>query len=161
MKKFYTKISNTLEKITTEVILSSDRLNEGYTFETITFNDVSTLKNVLEASKSNLIENNNKIIISEQYEHASEYAFNNISNFFIETKLQQCIYVLNELIDYLNYAFNDITHIDSKITCSIINHYVELFLETVDETVNEINRVKSLNEKEAEAEAEEGAINYD
>ena len=50
MKKVYTEISNTLEKITTELILSSDRLNEGYTFETITFNDVSTLKNVLETA---------------------------------------------------------------------------------------------------------------
>lgn len=158
MKKVYTEISNTLEKITTELILSSDRLNEGYTFETITFNDVSTLKNVLEASKSNLIENNTKIIISsEQYEHVSD-AFN-ISKFFIETKLRRCIYVLDELINYLNYAFNDITRIDSKITCSIINHYIELFLETVDEINNEISRVKRLNE--AEAEAKEGAVTYD
>lgn len=154
--KNYRSIANELETITTEVILSSDRLNEGYTFETITFNDVSTLKNVLEASKSNLIENNTKIIISsEQYEHASD-AFN-ISNFFIDTKLRRCIYVLDELIKYLNYAFNDITRIDSKITCSIINHYIELFLETVDEINNEINRVKRLNETEAEA----GAVNYD
>ena len=157
MKKFYTEISNTLEKITTELILSSDRLNEGYTFETITFNDVSTLKNVLETSKSNLIEKYNTKIISEQYEHASD-AFN-ISNFFIDTKLRRCIYVLDELINYLNYAFNDITRIDSKITCSIINHYIELFLETVDDIVNEISRVKRLNE--AEAEAKEGAVTYD
>lgn len=157
MKKFYTELSNELEKITTEVILSSDRLNEGYTFETITFNDVSTLKNVLETSKSNLIEKYNTKIIrsSEQYEHVSD-AFN-ISNFFIDTKLQRCIYILDELINYLNYAFNDITRIDSKITCSIINHYIELFLETVDEINNEISRVKLLNETEAEA----GAINYD
>lgn len=160
MKNEYIKLSNELKTITTEVILSSDKLIEGYTFETITFNDVSTLKNVLEASKSNLIENNTKIIISsEQYEHASEYAFNNISKFFIETKLRRCIYVLDELINYLNYAFNDITRIDSKITCSIINHYIELFLETVDEINNEISSVKRLNE--AEAEAKEGAVNYD
>lgn len=157
--KNYKSIANELETITTEVILSSDKLIEGYTFETITFDDISTLKNVLEASKSNLIENNNKIIISEQYEHASEYAFNNISKFFIETKLRRCIYVLDELINYLNYVFNDITRIDSKIICSIINHYVELFLETVDEINNEISSVKRLNE--AEAEAEEGAVTYD
>lgn len=157
MKKVYTEISNTLEKITTELILSSDRLNEGYAFETITFNDVSTLKNVLETSKSNLIEKYNTKIISEQYEHASD-AFN-ISNFFIDTKLQRCIYIIDELINYLNYAFNDITRIDSKITCSIINHYIELFLETVDDIVNEISRVKRLNE--AEAEAKEGAVTYD
>lgn len=159
MKKFYTELSNELEKITTEVILSSDRLNEGYTFETITFNDVSTLKNVLETSKSNLIEKYNTKIIrsSEQYEHVSD-AFN-ISNFFIDTKLQRCIYILDELINYLNYAFNDITRIDSKITCSIINHYIELFLETVDEINNEISRIKLLNETEAEAET--GAVNYD
>lgn len=158
MKNEYIELSNTLEKITTEVILSFDKLNEAYTFETITFNDVSTLKNVLEASKSNLIENNTKIIISsEQYEHASDDF--NISNFFIETKLQRCIYIVDELINYLNYAFNDITRIDSKITCSIINHYIELFLETVDEINNEISRVKSLNE--AEAEAKEGAVTYD
>lgn len=157
MKNEYIELSNTLEKITTELILSSDRLNEGYTFETITFNDVSTLKNVLETSKSNLIEKYNTKIISEQYEHASD-AFN-ISNFFIDTKLQRCIYILDELINYLNYAFNDITRIDSKITCSIINHYIELFLETVDEINNEISRVKRLNETETEAET--GAINYD
>ena len=157
MKKVYTEISNTLEKITTELILSSDRLNEGYAFETITFNDVSTLKNVLETSKSNLIEKYNTKIISEQYEHASD-AFN-ISNFFIDTKLQRCIYIIDELINYLNYAFNDITRIDSKITCSIINHYIELFLETVDDIVNEISRVKRLHQ--AEAEAKEGAVTYD
>lgn len=158
MKNEYIELSNELKTITTEVILSSDKLIEGYTFETITFNDVSTLKNVLEASKSNLIENNTKIIISsEQYEHASDDF--NISNFFIETKLQRCIYIVDELINYLNYAFNDITRIDSKITCSIINHYIELFLETVDEINNEISRVKRLNE--AEAEAKEGAVTYD
>lgn len=158
MKNEYIELSNELKTITTEVILSSDKLIEGYTFETITFNDVSTLKNVLEASKSNLIENNTKIIISsEQYEHASDDF--NISNFFIETKLQRCIYIVDELINYLSYAFNDITRIDSKITCSIINHYIELFLESVDEINNEISRVKRLNE--AEAEAKEGAVTYD
>lgn len=159
--KNYRSIANELKTITTEVILSSDRLNEGYTFETITFNDVSTLKNVLETSKSNLIEKYNTKIISEQYEHVSD-AFN-ISNFFIDTKLQRCIYILDELINYLNYAFNDITRIDSKITCSIINHYIELFLETVDEINNEISRVKLLNETEIEAEAGAGAgvVNYD
>lgn len=159
--KNYRSIANELKTITTEVILISDRLNEGYTFETITFNDVSTLKNVLETSKSNLIEKYNTKIISEQYEHVSD-AFN-ISNFFIDTKLQRCIYILDELINYLNYAFNDITRIDSKITCSIINHYIELFLETVDEINNEISRVKLLNETEIEAEAGAGAgvVNYD
>lgn len=161
MKKFYTELSNELEKITTELILSSDRLNEGYTFETITFNNVSTLKNVLETSKSNLIEKYNTKIISEQYEHASISDAFNISNFFIDTKLQRCIYILDELINYLNYAFNDITRIDSKITCSIINHYIELFLETVDEINNEISRVKLLNETEIEAEAGAGVVNYD
>ena len=157
--KNYRSIANELKTITTELILSSDRLNEGYTFETITFNDVSTLKNVLETSKSNLIEKYNTKIISEQYEHASISDAFNISNFFIDTKLQRCIYILDELINYLNYAFNDITRIDSKITCSIINHYIELFLETVDEINNEISRVKLLNE--AEAEAKEGAVTYD
>lgn len=157
--KNYRSIANELKTIITEVILSSDRLNEGYTFETITFNDVSTLKNVLETSKSNLIEKYNTKIISEQYEHASISDAFNISNFFIDTKLQRCIYILDELINYLNYAFNDITRIDSKITCSIINHYIELFLETVDEINNEISRVKLLNETETEAET--GAINYD
>lgn len=157
--KNYRSIANELKTITTEVILSSDRLNEGYTFETITFNDVSTLKNVLETSKSNLIEKYNTKIISEQYEHASISDAFNISNFFIDTKLQRCIYILDELINYLSYAFNDITRIDSKITCSIINHYIELFLESVDEINNEISRVKRLNE--AEAEAKEGAVTYD